>query len=242
MLIAIVMGLSTAYYMMKKRGIWSKRIILLLLISLIAFFIGARLFHFLINPDFYLSDTNNLFRFHDIGFALYGGLIFAFIISFITMYLLKINKNQFLDSISPPFYLSLAIMRIGCFLNGCCFGKVTTMPWGVAQADNFNQRFYEFLIGFKDTRVYHPTQLYELFAAISISLLTFYLTRKKLPDGAVFLIAAILFTFFRLINHYFLYIPNNMIYSGDFYPYLYLLIILLLGLVLIHKLIFKLNP
>ena len=56
------------------------------------------------------------------------------------------------DAFALPVAVAVAIGRLGCFVAGCCYGRVTTMPWGV---------------GFPLARdavgvVRHPTQLYEL--------------------------------------------------------------------------------
>ena len=50
------------------------------------------------------------------------------------------------DGLAFPLALALAVGRWGCFCNGCCYGVVTTLPWGVV---------------FHDGVPRHPTQLYE---------------------------------------------------------------------------------
>ena len=69
------------------------------------------------------------------------------------------------DSFALPVAVAVAIGRVGCFIVGCCYGCVTTLPWGVA-----------FPLAQDDAGIVrHPTQLYEVFfhflAALSLLLM-----------------------------------------------------------------------
>src|SRR4051794_9009183 len=50
------------------------------------------------------------------------------------------------DSFAVPVAAAVAVGRLACFVGGCCFGKPTSLPWGVL---------------FQDGIARHPTQLYE---------------------------------------------------------------------------------
>ena len=77
--------------------------------------------------------------------------------------------------------LGLGIARIGCFLNGCCFGKPTHLPWGVIfPADSPAGWAYEGV-----TRV-HPTQIYETMAAVCMFLILLIAEKKHRPYGYLF--------------------------------------------------------
>ncbi len=93
-------------------------------------------------------------------------------------------RNRYGNLLAAPVALGMAIGRIGCLLNGCCFGKPTTMPWGVDFGDGIAR---------------HPTQLYEL--AFCLSALGIILLRqKKAPPGSLlsgFFISYFLFRFFE---------------------------------------------
>ncbi len=68
------------------------------------------------------------------------------------------------DIFAPALALMMAIVRVGCFMGGCCYGKPTDLPWAIE------------LHGARR----HPTQLYELFFQLAFFLLLWYL-RDRLP-------------------------------------------------------------
>ena len=66
------------------------------------------------------------------------------------------------DALGAAAPLGLAVMRFGCLLNGCCFGKPTTLPWGITF--NVPSAVPQALRG----KPLHPAQLYEAAAALLI--------------------------------------------------------------------------
>jgi phosphatidylglycerol:prolipoprotein diacylglycerol transferase len=94
-------------------------------------FIGARIFNVFINFDSYKDNFTRIFSLNFEGFSLYGGALFAIISGLFIARYKKINLLKFADTAIPFVGIGIAIMRIGCFLNGCCFGKETNFPWGV---------------------------------------------------------------------------------------------------------------
>jgi phosphatidylglycerol:prolipoprotein diacylglycerol transferase len=75
-----------------------------------------------------------------------------------------------------------AIGRIGCYFNGCCYGRVSTVPWAIYQHGAWRQ----------------PTQIYSsLAAAITFGVLL--AMRPRLAKGQLFGVYLIFFGGFRLI-------------------------------------------
>lgn len=88
--------------------------------------------------------------------ALFGGLLAIVLFC-------RSRKIQFLnmvDLIAPSAVLGYAVGRVGCFFNGCCYGRPTNLPWGV--------RFYDSDNGGALTPPSHPTQLYSSFMSLII--------------------------------------------------------------------------
>lgn len=91
--------------------------------------IGGRLFYIILNLKFFLNNPKEIFMLWHGGLVWYGGFL-AGIISAIAY--LKANKAavfKALDLIIPFAALGQSIGRIGCFLNGCCYGK--RVWWGL---------------------------------------------------------------------------------------------------------------
>jgi len=101
------------------------------LYSLIAGIVGARLFYIVHYFDKFRGDMLSVFAIWNGGLELLGGVILA--IATIVFYLWrhKLPVRRYLDILAVGLMLALAFGRIGCFLNGCCFGKPTDLPWAV---------------------------------------------------------------------------------------------------------------
>ncbi|HDZ76849.1 MAG TPA: prolipoprotein diacylglyceryl transferase [Candidatus Omnitrophica bacterium] len=107
----------------KKRSINLITISNFCLISLIAGVAGARLLFIIMNIDIFISSPKEIIMFQHGGLVWYGGLISALISGFSYLKLKKQDILGVLDLMAPYLALGQAIGRIGCLLNGCCFGK-----------------------------------------------------------------------------------------------------------------------
>lgn len=122
--IAIGFGVAILYFLsaLKKEHI-PPGFIMNLLVGIVLFAIlGGRVFHVLINLHYYVFRPGGIIRLWEGGMVLYGGLIFslAFSIYYIRRYNLPFGKIA--DSATPAIAFGLTIGRVGCFLNGCCYG------------------------------------------------------------------------------------------------------------------------
>jgi phosphatidylglycerol:prolipoprotein diacylglycerol transferase len=102
------------------------------LYSLIAGVAGARLFHIIhyFNTT-YRGNLLSVFAIWQGGLELLGGVILAVSVIFFYMMYHKLPKRRYLDVLAIGLMSALAFGRIGCFLNGCCHGKPTNLPWAV---------------------------------------------------------------------------------------------------------------
>jgi len=101
------------------------------LYSLIAGIVGARLFYVIHYFEKFKTDLSSVFAIWQGGLELLGGVILAIMVIVLYMRHHKLAVRKYLDILAVGLMLALAFGRIGCFLNGCCFGKPTNMPWGV---------------------------------------------------------------------------------------------------------------
>ena len=108
------------------------------LIALVAGVIGARLSHVLENwPDYTrhdLSFAQNLWNAVNIrsgGLTYYGGFILGFAAVLAYGLYKKVPIRLGMDIVAPCILIGLGFGRIGCFLNGCCYGAPTNLAWGV---------------------------------------------------------------------------------------------------------------
>jgi phosphatidylglycerol:prolipoprotein diacylglycerol transferase len=101
------------------------------LYSLIAGVVGARVFFVLHYFDQFRDDPSSVFAIWNGGLELIGGVAMA--IAVILLYIIyhKQPMRHYLDVLAIGLMAALVFGRIGCFLNGCCYGKPTELPWGV---------------------------------------------------------------------------------------------------------------
>jgi phosphatidylglycerol:prolipoprotein diacylglycerol transferase len=119
---------------------------------LIGAILGARLFYVFLSPDRFLDNPLEILMFWKGGLVFSGGLVGGTLLGV----LYGIRKKQpilrWMDCIAPAVALGQSLGRLGCFCAGCCYGKPTTMPWGVTFTNP---------VCLAPTGVaLHPTQLY----------------------------------------------------------------------------------
>ena len=101
------------------------------LYSLIAGVAGARLFYVVHYFNTFRGHLLSVFAIWKGGLELLGGVLLAIAVIFFYLWRHKLPIRQYLDILAVALMLALAFGRIGCFLNGCCFGKPTELPWAV---------------------------------------------------------------------------------------------------------------
>ncbi|MCA9407533.1 MAG: prolipoprotein diacylglyceryl transferase [Candidatus Omnitrophica bacterium] len=145
---------------------------------IIGILIGARLGYVIFYDFAYFSqkpwqiilpfDVENGFRFTGIsGLSYHGGLLGVIVASFLFCRKNNIDFWELGDFLVPAVPLGYAFGRLGNFLNGELYGRVTDMPWGMYFA---NAATYE---------LRHPSQLYEMFFEGIVLFVFFWLIRKR---------------------------------------------------------------
>ena len=99
--------------------------------SLLGGFAGARAFYVaLFWPQFEGNLWSVLYVWEG-GLAFQGGLIGGLLAVYIYLKAKRLSAAKYLDMIATAAILGYAFARVGCFLNGCCHGEVTDVPWAV---------------------------------------------------------------------------------------------------------------
>lgn len=129
LVLAFLVSTALAALAAKKQKLNPEIIFNLAFISFISGIVGARSFYIIENLGYYIKRPLEVIMLQRGGLSWFGGLIFGV---FAGIAYLK-NKNlpvyKTLDLIAPFVALAQAIGRIGCLLNGCCFGKESlTIP------------------------------------------------------------------------------------------------------------------
>ncbi len=101
------------------------------LYSLIGGVVGARLFFVIHYFDKFAEHPLEVFYIWQGGLELLGGVVLAMAIILFYLIYHKLPIRRYLDILAVGLMLALVFGRLGCFLNGCCYGKPTELPWGV---------------------------------------------------------------------------------------------------------------
>jgi len=101
------------------------------LYSLIGGVVGARLFYVIHYFGEFKGSWVKVFHIWEGGLELLGGVVLAIGIIFLYLLYHKLPMRRYLDVLAVGLLLALVFGRMGCFLNGCCWGKPTDLPWGV---------------------------------------------------------------------------------------------------------------
>jgi phosphatidylglycerol---prolipoprotein diacylglyceryl transferase len=145
--------------------------------------IGARLLYVLQHAAYYLDSPGEIIMLQHGGLSWFGGLIFGV---FTALFYMKRNKLGWLltlDAIIPYIALGQAIGRIGCLLNGCCYGKVSQAGF--------------YFPALEQTRI--PTQLYSSLIMLVVYVLLRFLQERPHPTGRIFFIYLCLYGLKRFI-------------------------------------------
>jgi phosphatidylglycerol:prolipoprotein diacylglycerol transferase len=102
------------------------------LYSLIAGVVGSRLFYVLHHLDQFSGSPLSFFAVWRGGLELLGGVILAITVILLFLRHHKLPIRRYLDILAMALMAALVFGRIGCFLNGCCFGKPTNLHWGLS--------------------------------------------------------------------------------------------------------------
>jgi phosphatidylglycerol:prolipoprotein diacylglycerol transferase len=111
-------------------------------------------------------------------------------------------KFDLFDLFAFALPAGFALMRIGCLLGGCCFGKPTNLSWAIFYAKNslcYDYHLSKNIIN-SDAMTslpVHPAQVYEIIAMILIIIILFYLRRYLKRQGSLGYAYLILHSFFR---------------------------------------------
>ena len=149
--------------------------------------LGARLFFILLNLPMYLNDPLEIVRIQNGGLCWQGGLAggAAAGLWFVRRQGLPVLKM--LDLAAPYLALGQAIGRVGCFFNGCCYGK----PWP-----------HGIYFPVHDA-VLHPTQLYESVGLLIVFLILRHFQKISKISGEVFVAYLLFASILRFLNEFF---------------------------------------
>jgi phosphatidylglycerol:prolipoprotein diacylglycerol transferase len=197
--LAFLAALLVAARLAARDGLPRERIFDLGLWLLLAAIVGSKVLLLVVEPEYRAAPLRLLsLDFLRSGGVFYGGFLGAVITAYVLVRQYKLPWWRTADAFAPGIALGQAIGRQGCFAAGCCWGKPTTLPWGVRFSELGQQ-----VTGVPIDTHLHPTQLYESFAAFIFFALLIWLHRRKTFNGQVILAYGVLYGAARFIIEFF---------------------------------------
>jgi phosphatidylglycerol---prolipoprotein diacylglyceryl transferase len=181
--IALLVGLALSVRYAARHGMDADGTWTLGILAILAGIIGAKLLLVVNNWAFYKAHPREIFTLTTLqaGGVWSGGLVAAVLVAWWYIRRNHLPVLKICDVFAPGIALGHAIGRLGCFAGGCCWGKPTTLPWGVV----FTNPLASQLVGTPLGVPLHPTQLYEMVVELGNFFLLARVLRRKRFDGQV---------------------------------------------------------
>ena len=191
--IAFLTAILITVKLAERDGLPRQKIYDLCLWMLLASLVGSKILMLFTEPEYRENPLGLLsLDFLRSGGVFYGGLLGAIIAGYLLIRHYKLPWWTTADACAPGIAIGNFFGRQGCFAAGCCWGKPTTLPWGVEFTELGHQ-----ITGVPIDTYLHPTQLYESFAMLLVFLFLLWLHKRKRFSGQVILTYALLYSVIR---------------------------------------------
>jgi phosphatidylglycerol---prolipoprotein diacylglyceryl transferase len=156
---------------------------------------GARILYVLSywDRDFAGEPISEVFAIWKGGLVFYGGLIGATLLGIIAILRRRLPLWHVADALAPGIALGHVFGRMGCLLNGCCFGRESHLPWAITYPYG-HATFHE---GAASATPVHPAPVYEALLNFLFFLGLMLLFRRRSFAGQVFAVYIIGYAFIR---------------------------------------------
>lgn len=176
-------GLMVAAKLSERQGMDPEKAWNLGIIAILSALVGAKVLYIVNDWSYYTSHPGEILSLSTLqaGGVFYGGLIAAVAASvwYIRRHQMPVLRTC--DAFAPGIALGHVFGRFGCFAAGCCYGKETSLPWGV----KFTNPLANFNSGTPLNVALHPTELYEALVEFINFLVLLWIFKNKKFEGQV---------------------------------------------------------
>lgn len=170
--VMLIIGFLVGYWVAKRRaprfGVDPSKVADVAVFALLAGVIGARIGWVVQDLGYYTKNPIEILRLTEGGMTSYGGILFGFVAVWAFCKRAGISLASMLDVLAVPALILHGFGRIGCFLNGCCYGSPCELPWAVTVHPDGG-----------GTYLGHPAQIYDTLMAFASAGLLSVLERAK---------------------------------------------------------------
>jgi phosphatidylglycerol:prolipoprotein diacylglycerol transferase len=203
---SIAISVAVVYVEARNQAINTDDVLDLAIAAVIGGILGARIGWIFTSPDvlWYLAHPLRILAVWEGGLSYFGGILGGVLAAYLLIHRRKMGFWRMADLAAPVLALSFGIGKIGCWLNGCCYGLPTTSWLGVvftsplSECDLLNQKLW-------------PAQLFNSASGFIAFAVLFWIVRKhKHFDGQVFVWYLYLYGAMSFVVEFFRYIPVHV--------------------------------
>lgn len=212
--LAFISGIWFTARRARKEGLGTQWLPDLSLIVLVSAIVGSRFFYVIYHLEEFeghiLDMINPIQSSGEIGIgglSMFGGLVLAIICGIIYIHIKKLSVWRIADVVAPSIMLGLGIARIGCFLNGCCFGEPSQSSLAVIFPPDSPTGYM-----FPDTPIF-PIQLVASLSGFFIFGILLALEKFKRFHGFTFWLMLAFYSVARFTIDFFRYYEESMIFA-----------------------------
>jgi len=183
LLVGFAVGVWIATRRAAKYGIDKDALATLAIWAVIMGVVGARVFWVLQEWPYYSKNPGHILKVTEGGMTSYGGIVFGLATVLIWCRRTKTRFTDTFDLLAAPALIMHGFGRIGCFLNGCCYGSPCDLAWAVTVRPDAGPVY----LG-------HPAQLYDTLMAFAGAAILLWIEKKTFASrrpgsyGAIFFI------------------------------------------------------
>jgi len=194
--VAYLAGLQLAVVRARRAGLDAAKIMDLGIYLIIAALVGAKLMLIFVDFDYFRSNPAELLSLVRSGGVFYGGLMLSFATGLWLVRRYRLPVWATADMYAPGIALGHVVGRFGCLLAGCCYGRPTTLPWGLT----FTDPLAALNVGTPLGTPLHPTQLYDAGAELIILIVLLVMERRgRTFHGRTFWLYILLYAISRFV-------------------------------------------
>ena len=176
--LAIVAIIAISLVEAKRVGVSPEHIYNMAAWAIIGGVVFSRVVHVIDKWDYYIANPRQIITFE--GLAVYGAVIGILIAVLAYCLVKRLSFWQLADIVAPGSLVGMAIGRIGCLINGCCYGLMTSVPWAVVYT---NPGSYAPL-----GTPLHPAPIYHIIWNLAAFAVIWLLRRRLKPVGSLILL------------------------------------------------------
>jgi phosphatidylglycerol:prolipoprotein diacylglycerol transferase len=246
--LSFLTGIIASMYLARRRGLNPEAVSDMGLYVIISAIVGARLYYVATHFHEFRGNLLSIVNpFQDgrlgiSGLVMYGGFIAAIVAAALFFKIKKLPVLPYLDVCAPNVGLGIALTRVGCFMNGCCYGLAakTGAFFSVNYPDNGSPAgYYQHVISHNAAGLL-PSQFFESAGGLVIAVTLYIVGRSKLYfAGLHFYLLIVMYAVLRFFIETVRYIEVQKIGPFSHNQVICIVLFLIFGGIIVKKLTSK---